>query len=328
LAVLSRSSETAEQTVPDASVVITTRNRCDEVLVAVESCFAQDCKVEVLVYDDCSDDGTAVAVKSAFPETRVVTFPGRVGYIVNRNRGFRDARAPVVFSLDDDAYFSEPDIVSRTLDMFDRDPSVAAVAIPYIEPLKRLSLSSLRYSRKSLDPGADIRSYIGCAHAIRIDAALAAGGYRDFFVHQHEERDLCLRLRDAGGRVVYGDSAPIVHMVSPKRSSARVMLYGGRNQILCETLNVPFPDLLVRLVRVPIGMISYRFQWSTLPIKLQSLGAGLMETVRRWHERKPVRRATFRAYRALPGHGPEPWEGEVPPPCGEAPAATGREETA
>ena len=307
------------ETAPVASVVITTRNRRDDVLVAIGSCFAQDCDVEVLVYDDCSDDGTAVAVRTAFPETRIFELPGRIGYIANRNQGFRDAVAPVVFSLDDDAYFSQPDIVSRTLEFLDRDLSIAAVAIPYIEPLKRLSLSSQRSPQRALAPGAEVRSYTGCAHAIRVDAALAVGGYRDFFVHQHEERDLCLRLHNAGGRIVYGDGAPIVHMVSPKRSTDRVMFYGGRNQILCETLNVPFPDLLLRLIRVPIGLVSYRFNWSTLPIKLRALAAGLIETIRHWRDREPVGRAAFRAYRQLPGHGPLAWDGDVPPPCRELP---------
>ena len=44
---------------PVASVVITTRNRCDELVDAVRSALNQSVPVEVLVIDDGSTDGTA-----------------------------------------------------------------------------------------------------------------------------------------------------------------------------------------------------------------------------------------------------------------------------
>ncbi|MCC7334732.1 MAG: glycosyltransferase family 2 protein, partial [Pirellulaceae bacterium] len=94
-----------------ASVIITSRNRCADVLRAVASCFAQQgTTLEVLVFDDASDDGTVDRVRQTFPNCRVFGNTERQGYIINRNRGFLEARGPVVFSLDDDAYFSDVDI--------------------------------------------------------------------------------------------------------------------------------------------------------------------------------------------------------------------------
>lgn len=301
---------------PQASIVIATRNRREDTLRAVASAFAQTCAVEVLVYDDDSDDGTATAVREIFSQARVFESTGRTGYIVNRNRGFRDAHAPLIFSLDDDAYFSTPDIVARTVAMFDSEANVAAIAIPYIEPVNRLSLSSQR-TPFTAQPGDELRSYVGCSHAVRRDAALAVGGYREFFVHQHEERDFCIRLYAAGYRVIYGDSAPIVHMVSPKRESNRITWYGGRNQIFCEALNAPFPEVLVRVPRTIAGMLTYRFSWSRLPLKLGSIASGLAESLWRARQRTPISRAVYARYRALPGHGPMAWSGDIPPPCHE-----------
>lgn len=300
---------------PTASIVITTRNRRDDTLLAVASAFAQDCAVEVLVYDDASDDETAKVVKRDFPHARVYRNVERSGYIVNRNRGFRDALAPVVFSLDDDAYFSAPDTVSRTLKIMADDGKIAAVAIPFIEPLSRRSLSSQRAGPPPA-PFAQLRSYVGCAHAVRTEAALGVGGYREFFIHQREEPDLCLRMLNAGWRIVYGDSAPIVHMVSPKRDAHRVSHYGARNSVLCDTLNVPFPDLLARLVRTPIGVMCYRFSWSDAPNRIRALASGWLETIRRLNERRPVSHLTYRTFVKLPSHGSLQWEGDIPAPCG------------
>jgi GT2 family glycosyltransferase len=298
-----------------ATIVITTRNRCDDVLRAVASSFAQDlADLEVIVVDDHSDDGTAERVCAAFPRTRMIVSRERAGYIVARNRAFREARGRYVFSLDDDAYFTAPDIVARVVSQLEADRAIGAVAIPFIEPMAHRSRSSLAHSSLS-KAGDELRSYVGCAHALRRDVALALGGYREFFVHQGEERDLCLRMRAAGWRVVAGDCGLIVHMVSPKREAGRISHYGIRNQILFETLNAPLARLPLRLVSTVAGAVRYRFSWPTLPAKLRAIGAGIAWSARRISERKPVPDAVYCANRSLPYHGPEDWDGDLPPPC-------------
>lgn len=299
----------------DASIVITTRNRREDVIRAVDSCIAQrGLRFEVLVYDDASDDGTVEAVRDRYPTCRVFESASRTGYIVNRNRGFRDAIAPYVFSLDDDAYFSSSDTVARVVEWLSADETIGAIAIPYIEPYDKRSLSSLH--RPFLErPGAELRSFVGCAHAVRRDVALTLGGYREFFVHQHEEREFCLRLRAAGWRIAYADTLPIVHMVSGKREPKRITRYGGRNQILTEFLNAPFPDVVVRILRTSIGLVKYRFSIKELPLRISAIGAGLLDAVRYRKYRKPVNREFYKAHRRLPSHGALDWKAPLPGPC-------------
>lgn len=298
-----------------ATIVITTRNRREEAMRAIASALAQrGAACEVLVIDDASGDGTASRVVNAFPGARVIARTERVGLIVNRNLGFREAKGRYVFSLDDDAYFTKPDIVASVVAQFEREPALGAIAIPYIEPSSRLSQSSV-VSPMRTKPGDDLRSFSGCAHAIRREAALALGGYRDYFVHQGEERDLSLRMRAAGWRIVCGDCGPIVHMVSPERDGVRISRYGIRNQILFEALNAPAAVLPCRLARSIAGALAYRFSWRTTPQKLGAIGAGLAQSARRIADRRPVPRATYLAFRALPYHGPEHWDGVLPPPC-------------
>nr|VFJ45841.1 MAG: Glycosyltransferase, GT2 family [Candidatus Kentron sp. FM]VFJ68040.1 MAG: Glycosyltransferase, GT2 family [Candidatus Kentron sp. FM]VFK16811.1 MAG: Glycosyltransferase, GT2 family [Candidatus Kentron sp. FM] len=298
-----------------ASVVITARNRREETLRAVASSLCQDFReLEVLVFDDASDDGTSRALTETTPRIRLFALTERKGYIVNRNRGFREAKGDIVFSLDDDAYFSRPDIVARIMTIFENDPSVGAVAIPFIEPLNVRSLSSLRSPFRA-KAGDELQGYVGCAHALRKELALQLGGYRAYFVHQGEERDLCLRLLDAGYRIVYADCAHIVHTVSPRREAMRVDFYGARNLILFDWLNLPWPNLIVRLIWDPVAMLRYRFTWRAVPGRLRAIGAGFIEAARRYRERKPVSPQTYARYRRLPGHGPEEWNGPAPAPC-------------
>ncbi len=295
-----------------ASIVITTRNRREDTLVAVASSFAQfGVPLEVLVYDDASDDGTAEALRREFPAARVFTSSGRNGYIVNRNRGFHEARGAYVFSIDDDAYFSKPDIVARIVAQLEADRSIGAVAIPYVEPFARLTRSH-RSAPFAAVPGQELRNYVGCAHAVRRELAVELGGYRDDFVHQGEERDFCLRLWASGHRVLYGDSGPIVHMVSPMRDSSRMAYYGLRNQILFECLSAPISALVVRVPVICVNAIRYKFVWATLPLKLVAICAGLLEGTRRRNGRRPVSRATYRKFRELKAHGPEVGNEAIP----------------
>src|SRR5437667_10630570 len=96
---------TAARDVPIASVVITTKNRRDELFDAVSSAISQSVPVEVLVIDDGSTDGTAEMVRTQFPSVRLEQSKMSLGYIVQRNRAAQLASGRFVFSIDDDAIF-------------------------------------------------------------------------------------------------------------------------------------------------------------------------------------------------------------------------------
>src|SRR5215212_8428605 len=125
-----------ERAQPQATILITTKNRKDELLGAVRSALLQTAAVEVLVVDDGSTDGTAQMMAENFPpathpNVKFHRFEESGGYIGRRNQGAQLAAAPYVFSIDDDAAFSTPNIVEQTLADFDH-PRIGAVAIPYI----------------------------------------------------------------------------------------------------------------------------------------------------------------------------------------------------
>jgi len=213
-----------------ASVVITTKNRREELLKAIDSAMGQRSLLEVIVIDDGSTDGTAEELKKKFsvfcfqspgeqpattdsrlaiapeaplpatnysspvttggPVLRLIRHEVSAGYIVRRNEGARVARGDVIFSLDDDAVFSSPFVVEQTLRDFSH-PRIGAVAIPYIEPHKANKEMQRAPTREDVWITA---SYIGTAHAVRRDIFLALGGYREHLVHQGEEGDFCIRM--------------------------------------------------------------------------------------------------------------------------------------
>jgi glycosyltransferase involved in cell wall biosynthesis len=278
-----------------ASVVVTTRNRKDELRGTLRSACAQTAQPEVLVIDDGSTDGTADMIRREFPRIVLERFEESKGYIVRRNAGARMATGDVIFSIDDDAAFSTPEVVRQTLPEFD-DPRIGAVAIPYIEPHKGNRLFQQAPDRNHVWV-AD--RFIGTAHALRRDVFLKLGGYREHLVHQGEEGDYCLRMLDVGYFVRLGNADPILHFESPKRDFRRMDYYGARNAILFVWQNVPWPAFPLHLLATTFNVLCWTFRPGRFIRRLRAVLVGYGWCLAHWRARCPVARSSYVRARAL-----------------------------
>ena len=165
-----------------ATVVITSKNRRDDLRKAVQSAVDQTAQPQVLVIDDGSTDGTDEMIRAEFPQVELHRFEQSLGLIVQRNNGAQLATGDVIFSIDDDAIFSTPHIVAQTLLEFD-NPRVGAVAMPFINVNKE----NVMFQRAPGDTGIFVpHDFIGTAHAILRSEFLLLGGYRNYLFHQGE----------------------------------------------------------------------------------------------------------------------------------------------
>ena len=245
--------------------------------------------------DDGSTDGTPEFVHDRFPKVTLISSELSQGYVVQRNRGARLARAPFIFSIDDDAVFSTPHVVEQTLAEFSA-PRVAAIAIPYIEPL---SGNRLLQRAPSRDRVWVTDSFIGTAHALRRDLFLQMHGYRETLVHQGEERDYCIRMLDRGWVTRLGSSDPIVHYESPRRDFKRMDYFGRRNDILFAWHYVPLRWFPLHLAATSFNGVRSAFRVHRFYNMAAGLCAGYIECVRRWSERSPVSKDTYLLSRRL-----------------------------
>lgn len=241
---------------PSATVLVTSKNRKNELRTALTSALSQTAPIEVLVIDDGSTDGTTELVRSEFPSVRLISHAVSRGLIVRRNEGAKLASAPIVVSIDDDAAFPSPRTVEQTLREFNH-PKIGAVAIPFI------NVNQDSIVRQKAPDGDNIwiaDRYIGTAHAIRRDVFLRLGGYREHFIHQGEEGDYCLRMLAAGYVVRLGTADPIHHFESPRRSFERMDYYGRRNDILFAWHNVPLVALPIHLAGTILNGLRQAFR--------------------------------------------------------------------
>jgi glycosyltransferase involved in cell wall biosynthesis len=296
-----------------ATVVIVTKDRRDELRDALRSATGQrQPLLEVLVVDDGSADGTADMVRAEFPSVRVTRFARSAGLVVRRTDAAELATGDVIFSLDDDAVFTTPDVVAQTMAEFDH-PRIGAIAIPYIdvrrgpEEHQRAPVAHGRWATPV---------FRGTAHALRRDVFLRLGGYRGSIVHQGEEIDFALRMLDGGFVVRLGNADPIHHFESPSRSMRRMEFYFRRNEILLATTYFRPPYNLVAALGYALRGVYYGARVGHARDALKGIRAGLRVSWQLRHERRPISRDTARMLRRLRRAGPlrlEQIEHALPP---------------
>jgi GT2 family glycosyltransferase len=301
----------------EATVIISTRNRKEDLRRAVASVLRQSVPVELIVIDDASTDGTSEMLAADFPTVRMHRSESSLGYIVQRNRGTAFASAPVVISMDDDAEFVSPHTVRQTLADFD-DPRVGAVAIPYIDVGRS---SEPRQSAPSSEGVFAANNFRGTAGAVRRDLFLKLGGYKEYFFHQGEEDEFCLRLLQAGYITRLGRADALHHFESPKRDKTRIFLHQARNNLLFAWYNVPVLWLPVHLTATAVNCLRAGFRAGYGNASLRGCGRGLMGILHEWSKRQPVSPAVYRLLRRLKKSGPlllQEVERALPPVSGDS----------
>jgi len=283
------------ETTPKATIVITTKNRVADLVVAIKSVLEQSVECEVIVIDDGSTEATAVDIPANFPTIRYIRHEESAGYIVRRNEGADVASCEIIFSIDDDAAFQCRDTVAQTLAEFN-DLRVGAVAIPFIDVRKGTAIQQLAPSSDGIFVTG---AFIGTAHALRRTTFQQLGGYRSFFCHQGEEGDYCVRMLDKGYVVRLGRAEPILHFESPKRDFRRMDFYGRRNDILFYWFNAPFLALPFALAGTIVNGLRHGLRCKRFSVMAQGLVSGLFAIRLVLNKRAPVSRECFALFRQL-----------------------------
>lgn len=240
------------------TIGITTRNRPRAIARCVRSlaCLGSLAS-RVIVFDDASDEPVARLVAEAAPlgmNVTVIRDEQQGGYIEGRNRIVSHADTPFVLLLDDDAVVFSADAVLRAVAVLERDANVAAIAFAQGEADGSPWPAAMQAGRGH--EAAYVAAFIGFAHLLRRDAFLRLGGYRASLGFYGEEKDFCIRVLDAGMRVVYLPDALVGHVPDPGgRSTTRYVRFVIRNDCLYSLYNEPWPLVAVG---VPVRLWRYR----------------------------------------------------------------------
>jgi len=226
-------------TEPAWSAVVVNYEYGPRLVTAVDSILADTSggRVEVVVVDNGSSDGSVAALRIAHPEITVVD-PGRnLGYAGGANAGIARTSAPVVAVCNADLTVHagtagamcgrlarEADVGAVGPTVLEPDgtrypsgrlqPSlVDAVGHAVLGPVVPNNRFTRHYHESDADPSVprDVDWISGAAMWFRRRALESVGGWDDGYFMYVEEVDLCWRLRAAGWRIVYDPTGAITH---------------------------------------------------------------------------------------------------------------------
>jgi GT2 family glycosyltransferase len=251
--------------------------------------------VEIIVMDDAANDEVKRMIGTDFSNVRYYRLSQGKGPAFQRNRGIELATSDVVFPLDDDSLFISRHTVKQTLAEFDH-PRIGAVGIPYV------NINQASQVLQSAPPDGAIHvtyGFVGAAHALRRDVFLRVGGFREHFFYMGEESDLCLRMLSAGYVTRLGNADPMHHLESPRRNMNRASFAGRRNDIRFAWHNVPLPEFPLHLAGTTFNGFRAALTQGCFRSMMRGTAAGYADLFRRWKEREPVTRDTYRLHREL-----------------------------
>lgn len=264
------------------SIVVVSFNTREMTLACLRSLFAEtvDHGFEVVVVDNCSDDGSAEAIAQEFGDrVRLVRSGENLGFAKGNNVAVATSSTPLLLLLNPDTVVLDG-AVDRLVAFSDANPdagiwggrtlradgtvnptscwnrmtawSLLSHACGLAKLFPRIPLcnpEAVSAWWRSGDREVDVVS--GCFFLIRRSLWDKLGGFDPAFFMYGEEADLCLRAREIGVRPMVTSDAVIIH-------------HGGASERVAE-------DKLVRLLDAKARLL--RRHWST---RSQRIGLTLL----------------------------------------------------
>ena len=223
---------------PEVSIIVVAHS----VRTELERCFASidrhaGMSTETILVDNASTDDTKSWVRRTHPDVNLIALPGNE-FGAARNHALGRAAGRYTMFLDSDASLTTgalPAMVSA----LDRNPDWGLLGPKLVYEDGGLQLSCRRFPPRSLpllrrppldrffDDGRIVREHlmaeadhdrprpvlymISACHLFRSSLARETGPIDESLSYGWEDADWCIRIRDAGGEVVYFPEATVVH---------------------------------------------------------------------------------------------------------------------
>lgn len=214
----------------------TGRLTCD-CIASAKKTTTQRVDIQIVVVDNASTDESVQLIKREHPDVKVKSSPNNLGYAGAVNLGMRVTKAELVLVTNSDVLF-EDGCIGELVKYLTDDPQAGVVGpqqmfpdgswqrsygvVPSLEEgvrdlffvtsaahcFRRVMWRMGREEGRTKEVG-----YVdGAVMAIRREAFMAVGGFDEKFFFFAEESDFCLRVRDAGWKVVFLPSARAIHI--------------------------------------------------------------------------------------------------------------------
>ncbi len=283
-------------------IVIVSYNVRDRLRDCLRSLSGQ----RVIVVDNASSDGSAAMARAEFPSVQLIANTDNRGFAAACNQGIAASTEDFILILNPDTVVT-PAALQTLLDVMHAEPRAGACgprilnADGSLQPscrrfptLPRLLLDELGFGKLfprskffggyrmtwwAHDELREVDQLMGAALLLRRAALEEIGAFDERFFMYFEEVDLCLRLHNAGWKVLIVPGAQVVHHggQSARQVLQEATLYRYRS--LGAFYRKHYPAWHLAVLKVAIGaaitmrLVVYTFQ----PAKRAAFGAVLRQ---------------------------------------------------
>jgi len=221
----------------DLSVCIVSWNSLDVLRECLDSIYrhAGDFRVEIIVVDNASGDGTQKALREEYPGVVMVENGSNLGFGMANNQAIAMSRGRYVALLNPDIHLRGE--IADLLRPLEADPLSGCVGCRLVEPgggiqeschegfptpwseflegmlMDRLwkRVSGKRPTREICAGVREVAWLIGACMVFRREVLLDLGGFDERYYIYGEDVDLCYRLRQRGYKVLFVGTVEMLH---------------------------------------------------------------------------------------------------------------------
>jgi glycosyltransferase involved in cell wall biosynthesis len=194
------------------SILITTKNRIADLKITLQHLapLFVDERVECLLYDDASNDGTVEFLETNYPYLQLFKNKKSLGLIHNRNVLLNSCSGDFAISLDDDAHFLSENVVENIERYFESQPKCGVIACRiFWGKTTPTSLVAKEASQR-------VKGFVGCGHVWNLKAWRDIPNYPEWFVFYGEEEFASYQLFKKDWEVHYVPELLVQHRVEVK----------------------------------------------------------------------------------------------------------------
>ena len=222
----------------DLSIVVVSYNTLEMTRECLSSIFDQSAnkqKIEVIVIDNASSDGSVEMIERLFKQVKLIKNRQNLGFAAANNLGFNFASADYVLLLNSDTVVLG-DVLEQSVKYLQSNPEVGAMGCRILNTDKSMQASCSGYPTLwrllamtigldrlfcqfdqyrlrcwQRDSERDVEVISGCYLLVRREIINKVGYLDENFFFFGEETDWCLRMRMAGWKLRFAPVGEIIH---------------------------------------------------------------------------------------------------------------------
>jgi len=236
------------------SVVVVSWNRKTDLVDLLDSLIKQTYpKLEIIVVDNASTDGTLQTLKKRYSNLKIVALKKNYGLHAGFNYGVSKASGDIIIGTDQDCIIKDPDVTSKVAVAFQQNPKLGVLAF---RVKSQFTDGDMWDNPMHLEKGFSEKGYFsltfnGGGFAVPRKVCAQIGGYDEQFFIYHGEIDLTLRVLDLGYQCRYFPDIGVYHKAVGHRQTTWYYRTTNRNYEWFLWKNFTFSEIIkIRILPV------------------------------------------------------------------------------